>query len=237
MLKHFIKRDFIDLQLYWVCVCGIIVVLSIASMFLGPREVKIIPAAITYFLFLISTFPLSHVLGTNWRNKHYLSRQYLLALPVSRRRLFFIQQIRIGVFNIPFYIFAIFTPLFFIKYEILRVSFVSIFCIYLLFLTASVLLYIHSLIAMTLAMEKMTSHISQSESFKKMLYGFLLGGLFIALILLAWSPFHRLIMKTVLADTLNVTFSLMFQFAGGFLLLLIMLVPLIWYNQKNWSKS
>ena len=244
MLKHFLNRDYKDLQLYWIFIAGILIIGAIVSLFIPLQARKFISFGIAYVLFLVSTSPVSHVLGSNWRNQHNLSRHYLLALPVSHNRLFFIQQVRIGIFSIPWVLFLMLAPLLFIADINLNLSIVIVFFTYMAYLIVSCYFYIHCLITMIVFFEKFTSHITQSERIRRFIYYFLGTFIVIAIIMLAWSPYITFFKEIASVSVkggqfkeFKLTGLLFFQLVGGLLLLIATIIPTYWYNKKNWTKS
>ena len=105
MLRHFLKRDFLDFLVWWIVVG--ITTITVVLLHLFPLEslaTAALPSGyilllITYFLF--ANVPMSYVLGSRWRTQHGWSRYYLLALPLSHWKLFGILHARIAVFWLP----------------------------------------------------------------------------------------------------------------------------------------
>lgn len=98
MIVHFLRRDFRDYLLYWV----ILVILTVIALPAGPTGL----AALFWVYFMFPSMAEGYIFGSAWRTQHQLSRHYLLALPISHKRLFMIQQVRILVYWLPLLILA-----------------------------------------------------------------------------------------------------------------------------------
>jgi len=234
MLKHFLIRDFKDLQIFWLFVTGIFCFGAIISMFLPLKAVRVIPLGLAYLLFIASSLPVTHILGSNWRTQHTLSRQYLLALPVSHERLFIIQQIRLGIFSLPWVLALIFLPLYYTlnNYNLILLPIFAF--LFFANLSATFFFYIHFLIMMTLLAERFTSHKTQTERIQQGVYT-LLGFISIYfVIIVSWTPYVLFFKEIGICLPL---FFILFKQLGGFLLLLLLVIPVYIFNKKNWCKS
>ncbi len=98
MIRHFLKRDFKDYQLYWV------LVFSVAFMFGVIYRVTGILLCLylaVYTCVFLAFLPVNYLTGVTWRAQHIMSRNYLLALPIGRKKLFHMVLVRILVFWTP----------------------------------------------------------------------------------------------------------------------------------------
>jgi len=94
MILHFLGRDFRDHLLYW---CLLVIITTVVALIGGT-------AGLPWLLWVYYIFPSvaeGFILGSTWRTQHQMSRHYLLALPISHKKLFAIQQVRMLVFWIP----------------------------------------------------------------------------------------------------------------------------------------
>src|SRR6266850_1824738 len=98
MTGHFIRRDLRDFLFWWVAMAAAtVLVVACAIWFADPPVIVVLLPA--YLMFALTAAP--HLLGSWWRTQHQWSRHYLLALPLSHRRLFAIQHVRILIFWLP----------------------------------------------------------------------------------------------------------------------------------------
>lgn len=108
MIRHFLLRDFLSHRLLWVLICLGTVGTAIAQS-LTAIEIYHFTA---YFYFLFWLVPFSSLVGVRLRSQQALSRYYLLALPVERKKQFLLLQLRSFVFSIPLCLYLFITPLF-----------------------------------------------------------------------------------------------------------------------------
>ena len=98
MTGHFVRRDLRDFLFWWVALAAVTVLVVAGALWLAdPSLIVFVWAA--YLMFALIAGP--QLLGSWWRTQHQWSRHYLLALPVSHRRLFAIQHVRILMFWLP----------------------------------------------------------------------------------------------------------------------------------------
>jgi hypothetical protein len=90
MIRHFLRRDFRDCRLYWAS----LLLITVASLFAGVIGLTIL----FWVYFMFPSMAQGYILGSPWRTQHQMSRHYLLALPISHKKLFVIQQARMLVF-------------------------------------------------------------------------------------------------------------------------------------------
>jgi len=98
MILHFLRRDFRDFLFWWVLLTifpGVVAILPLAFPVIPPFSWLLA----AYALFAVT--PSAQIMGSVWRTQHGWSRQYLLSLPLSHKRLFLIQQLRMLVFFVP----------------------------------------------------------------------------------------------------------------------------------------
>lgn len=108
MIRHFIKRDFQDFLLGWMII-GILTVVA-AALGLLTSSLELVIFVLGYVYFMFASWPAAQIIGSVWRTQHQMSRYYLLSLPVSHRKLFFIQQMRLAICWIPFIAWASLLP-------------------------------------------------------------------------------------------------------------------------------
>lgn len=107
MITHFLKRDFRDYQVYWV-MTGLLIGVLLAFFF--ATDILLYLHLATYAGFFLAFLPVNYLTGVTWRAQHIMSRNYLLALPVSRKRMFHLILIRMLVFWIPLWGLALYLP-------------------------------------------------------------------------------------------------------------------------------
>ena len=93
--SHFVRRDFQDFIVGWV-----VLIIVTASTLLLPGSRKGPVFALGYAYFIFSAVGSSYVWGTHAMG-HGLSRHYLLSLPVSRTRMFWICFARDFTISLP----------------------------------------------------------------------------------------------------------------------------------------
>jgi hypothetical protein len=105
MILHFVKRDFATHRLSWLMLT------AITLLYFPARILEIdMFGALGYFYFIFPMVTLQQVAGVNWRSQHIMSRNYLLALPVSRTKMFGVVMIRALIFCIPAFVFCLIAP-------------------------------------------------------------------------------------------------------------------------------
>jgi hypothetical protein len=107
MIWHFVKRDFKSDRTLWVFLALVIVIGSLSALG-NPESYGLAP----YFSFLFALTGSNKIVGTQFRSQHQMSRNYILSLPASRERLFWISNVRFLVYATPFLITSLAAPLF-----------------------------------------------------------------------------------------------------------------------------
>jgi hypothetical protein len=144
MIRHFLRRDFRDCRLYWAS----LLLITVASLFAGVIGLTIL----FWVYFMFPSMAQGYILGSPWRTQHQMSRHYLLALPISHKKLFVIQQARMLVFWLPFSIFAACLP-----FTILNS--LQVYGFYYFALFVSILVFMHSQIWSALEMESISTYV------------------------------------------------------------------------------
>lgn len=162
MIYHFIRRDFITHKFYWI-ILALISVVGVPSL-LASEYFSMLPF---YAYGFFGVIPISNLTGVTWRSQHIMSRNYMLALPVNRKQLFLITQIRALVFWIPFLLLAISLP------SITKDSSITLRMFPLLhhpvfypMVVLAIIWIINTMITMQLATERVTSYLSQQSRAK-----------------------------------------------------------------------
>lgn len=161
MIYHFLHRDFLSNKINWVINLIIVLVCCIGAVF-HPAILFILGVVLLFF----AVIPLQSLTGAAWRSQHVMSRNYLLSLPVPRRKMFFIVQMRALVFALPIIIYALLMPFYspFFASVVLPAS--SNYAVYFLMLILSVAWMINSAIYSNLIFEKITSYLTKIERTK-----------------------------------------------------------------------
>jgi hypothetical protein len=156
MLLHFVRRDFLDHRPYWGLVAILTVLYAVTLVvFQGAGIFGTQLLGMAYVVFAMSGE--AWVMGSVWRSQYHLSRHYLLALPLSHKRLFLIQHLRIGVFWLPVLIAGVLTPL--IWEELARKLTAPLYVFHIFALLTSIGLFIESTAWMTLEWERMSRYV------------------------------------------------------------------------------
>ncbi|MCC7441701.1 MAG: hypothetical protein IT285_08710 [Bdellovibrionales bacterium] len=157
MLAHFLRRDFVTYRVFWIV---LLVASALAVPYLNAVDDPDRPMfVLSYMYFFFAVSPLAGLIGVTWRSQHVMSRNYLLSLPVPRKRLFAWLQVRAGVFWLPYLLLCFVAP--FLSHSVWR------FLIYLRleyveFLMASVLgvfWLVNTGITMQLMTERITGYL------------------------------------------------------------------------------
>lgn len=197
MIKHFLKRDFDDCYIYWF----VVIIVAVLALVIGPlltrKEFLVLWGVLAYIYFIIGIFPLTHVLGSQWRSQHYLSRFYLLALPVSRLELFNIQQIRILFFMVPFIFVMLALPLVFLFSQFVVLSPVCLVwgIVYFLLFFISIMLYLQGIISAVLASERISRKVDKSDRFFAQLKSSGLAIIYLFIVVSSWTTFFEMVTK------------------------------------------
>ncbi len=107
MIRHFLKRDFRDYQLYWVLVFAVAFVFGLLYQATG---ILLYLYLAVYTCVFLAFLPVNYLTGVTWRAQHIMSRNYLLALPIGRKHLFHIVLLRILVFWTPLWALLFYLP-------------------------------------------------------------------------------------------------------------------------------
>ena len=161
MIFHFIKRDYNTYRFFWIII-GVFSVVSIPAVLVSGKY--FMPVAYAYLFFGI--IPIKDLIGVTWRSQHIMSRNYILALPVKRKKLFFMIQYRALIYWLPFLILSWIAPLF-LSDSILRKESENSYLIYALMIILGVIWFINSSITMQLACEKISSYLTQKQRAKE----------------------------------------------------------------------
>jgi hypothetical protein len=157
MIRHFLKRDIRDYQVYWFMV-GILSFIFLLLFWITDWIVYLYLAA--YACIFLAFLPVNYLTGVTWRAQHVMSRNYLLALPVSRKGLFHTILVRILVFWIPLWSLMLYMPLELnrtIPYQLQH------FGPYLLLVPATSFWLVNAIIGMQLRYETITRYMDQNE--------------------------------------------------------------------------
>ena len=112
MIAPFIIRDFKTFKMAWL----FIVLFSLAAIPLRSHSFVLSFLTMSYFLF--ACVPISQIVGAKNRSQHVMSRNYLLALPINRKRNFLYLIVRIQIFLVPLILLAASLLVFFVaKYR------------------------------------------------------------------------------------------------------------------------
>ncbi len=156
-----------DLKLYWIVNLLIILSVPFVLIFMEDFSKDFFMIFFIYFYIfgIICMIPVVHIFGSNWRNQHFLSRYYLLSLPVDHGKLFIIQQLRILACWATSIAFLVLLP--FLLFLGGHSSFDQIlfFPIYYMTLIASILYVVNLLMFSMLKAEKITSYKMKKERF------------------------------------------------------------------------
>ncbi len=118
MIFHFIQRDFVTHRLSWLMLILLTVLFFPARIF----DIDML-GALGYFYFIFPMVTLQQIAGVNWRSQHIMSRNYLLSLPISRKKMFNMVMIRALIFCIPAFVFCLIAPSYWEKiYEFFIIS-------------------------------------------------------------------------------------------------------------------
>jgi len=222
MTLHFLKRDFRDFLLYWI----ILLILTIIALLAGMIGLSMLVWA--YFMF--PSMAEGYILGSPWRTQHQMSRHYLLSLPISHKRLFVTQQIRILVFWMPLLILMSCVP-----FTILTSVEFGLFYYFAVFV--SIAFWMHSQIWSALEMESISTYLP--KGYRIWAYIKLFGVLFGTMAILAtgwvnylldnrvsgWAEFsQRGFLSLIPLLPAEIVFTCVF-------VLLIVWVP---YNARRW---
>ena len=161
MIFHFIKRDFISHRLPWT-VLALMTFLSV-RLFASSH---LIYMGLLYAYLLFAVTPMSEMTGAKWRSQHVMSRSYLLALPVKRKKLFWFTQARALVFFLPLIALVYILPTFLPEARHIYVNFVPkdfSFGIYHVLVLLMVVWMLNSMISLPLGFEKVWGYSTQGR--------------------------------------------------------------------------
>ena len=106
MIRHFIVQDFRSDRILWILL--LLVLLISAPFVYYDAQALQIPAFAAFFFAITGV---NKIAGSNFRNQHQMSRNYLLALPLSRDFIYRILNYRLFAYAAPFGLCAILFPL------------------------------------------------------------------------------------------------------------------------------
>jgi hypothetical protein len=161
MIFHFIKRDFVSQRLPW----AVLALSTLLSLRLFPSS-HLIYMGLLYAYLLFAMTPMSEMTGAKWRSQHVMSRSYLLALPVERKKLFWFTQARALVFFLPLIALAYILPTFLPEAHRIFVNFVpkdSSLGIYHVLVLLMVVWMLNSMISLPLGFEKVWGYPTQAR--------------------------------------------------------------------------
>ncbi len=181
MIIHFIKRDFVSHKFYWA-VLGIATVGAVPCMFISEAFFM----ALFYAYVLFSLIPINSLTGVTWRSQHIMSRNYILALPVERNRLFLMIQYRALVYWIPLVILALAAPVIVPSFK----DTVDCYPVYVLMIFPCIFWFINSMISMQLSGEKINSYLTHQK--RLMEWGIIMAVFFIEVGIMLISVFGLL---------------------------------------------
>lgn len=101
MITQFLVRDLISHRLQWI----ILLVMTVPALIFADFLHVLF---FVYILFCISA--MNDIIGVTWRSQHVMSRNYMLSLPISRNKMFFLNQLRAFVFGLPMFIYLVCLP-------------------------------------------------------------------------------------------------------------------------------
>ena len=161
MIYHFLHRDFLSNKINWIINFIIIAICCVSAAF-HPAILFILGVVLLFFAII----PLQSLTGAAWRSQHVMSRNYLLSLPVPRRKMFFIVQMRAMVFAVPVIIYALIMPFYSPFFASVVLSASSHYLIYFIMLVLAIVWMINSAIFSNLIFEKITSYLTKVERTK-----------------------------------------------------------------------
>lgn len=182
MILHFLRRDFKDCQLYWVTLIFITIGAALIGGVIGLQ-------LLFWVYFMFPSMAQGYVLGSLWRTQHQMSRHYLLALPISHKKLFKIQQIRMLMFWLPLAILAACLP--FTILSSLRVG-----AFYYFALLVSIAVWMHSQIWSALEMESISTYVTKGRRLWAYIKFFVVGAGPMMILGAAWA---NLLIENVVA--------------------------------------
>jgi predicted permease len=163
MVTHFIKRDFKSNSLAWIIVGVLTAGAGVLTVF-WPSFYRVAIPVLGYAYFFLGLAPMQGITGAKFRTQHLMSRNYLLSLPVNRKRQFAIMQLRALIYWIPLIILVAALP-----FVLFRAGFERIHqsnqLLYLVLIMSSVLWIINRIIIMQVTLERITSYQTQKQRF------------------------------------------------------------------------
>jgi hypothetical protein len=163
MISHFIKRDFKSNIFVWIVFGIITLVVAVAAIFSPSFRVAAV-FIFCYLYFILATVPIQGITGAKLRTQHVMSRNYLLSLPVNRRRQFAIIQLRALVYWIPLILVVLSLPFISFVEEFERIRQINLL-LYPVLLISSILWIINRIVSLQITMEEITSYQTQRQRF------------------------------------------------------------------------
>ena len=201
MIAHFIMRDFRTFKFHWIVLIGI-------SLFASPLVIfsTNFLDVLGYAYFFFGLVPQNNLTGVSWRSQHIMSRNYLLALPVERKKLFLIIQYRALVYFAPFMIYCLTAPFFSTSFARgMRIS-SEMYPIYAIMVVFGIIWTINAMIYSQLGMEKANSYQTPQQRAKSHFKNFAIYFFEVTIIISAF--FNRTILNLNLFLPLIVVFTL-----------------------------
>jgi len=183
MILHFIKRDFLTHRLPW----AILALGTLVSLKLFPSS-HLLYLGLVYSYLLFAITPMSELTGAKWRSQHVMSRSYLLALPVERKKLFWLTQARALVFFLPLIALAYILPTFLPEAQRVYVNFVpkgASLGVYHVLVLLMVGWMLNSMISLPLGFERVWGYSNQRQ--RMMAYVLIIGAFLFELFLIILS--------------------------------------------------
>lgn len=162
MTWHFIKRDFNSYKFFWV-ILMIFSCLGVPAILRSEAWLFLLG----YGYFFFGLVPINNLTGVTWRSQHVMSRNYLLSLPIKRKSLFLITQVRALVYFGPFAIYALSAP--FLSQNFTKAFGIAgeYYLIYAVMVVFAVIWLINYMINMQLGWERVTTYLTQQQRAKE----------------------------------------------------------------------
>ncbi len=161
MIWHFIKRDFLSHTVAWAILAATTV---FSLLFFSYNHLVYLGLLYVYLLFAMQ--PMGELTGAKWRSQHVMSRSYLLALPVERKKLFWFTQWRALVFFLPLIAFTYILPNYLPEAHRIYINFVPKdfpLGIYHVLILVMVVWLLNSMISMPLEAERVWTYQTQQR--------------------------------------------------------------------------
>jgi hypothetical protein len=190
MVTHFIKQDFKSNSLAWIIV-GILTLGAGLSIVFWPWLWGAAVMILGYLYFFLGLTPLQGITGAKFRSQHVMSRNYLLSLPVNRRRQFAIIQLRALIYWIPLIVLVSALPFVSFREGFKRIR-QSNPLLYFVLIMSSVLWIINRIISIQITTERITSYQTKRQRFIRWIGDISLFVVEIAIVNFSWFGFIML---------------------------------------------